>query len=78
MTPLKTIAACLLATLPLFHCAGKPKFDPTQNDLYGELQSKKRKLNEMGVAAEVAIGESGNLQTGLWTGRRRDSGNGWN
>jgi hypothetical protein len=65
MTHLKTIAACLLAALPLLHCTSKPKFEPAKNDLYGELQSKKRKLNEKGVAAEVAIGESRTLQTGI-------------
>jgi hypothetical protein len=66
MNGLKTIAACLLATLPLLNCShNKPKFEPAKNDLFGELQGKKRKLNEKGVIAEVAIGESRNLQTGI-------------
>ena len=65
MNRLKTLSACLVAALPLLHCSQKPKFETTKNDLYGELQNKKRKLNEKGVVAEVAIAESRNLQTGI-------------
>lgn len=64
MRHLKAAAACLLA-LPLLHCAGKAKFEPAKVDLFAELQGKQRKLNEKGVAAEVAIGESRDLQTGI-------------
>ncbi|MDB5103664.1 MAG: putative lipoprotein [Fibrobacteres bacterium] len=62
-----TLAACLmaLAALSLIECSHKPKYEAAKNDLYGELQSKKKKLNGKGVAAEVAIGESKNLQTGI-------------
>lgn len=65
MNRLKTLSACLVAALPLMHCSQKPKFEATKNDLYGELQAKKRKLNEKGVVAEVAIAESRALQTGI-------------
>ncbi len=65
MKNLKTLALCLAAALPLLNCSHKPKFEPTKNDLYGELQKKKMKLNEKGLIAEVAIGESKNLQTGI-------------
>jgi hypothetical protein len=66
-TEMKTprlLLACL-AALPLLHCSHKPRFEPAKNDLYGELQKKKLKLNEKGVVAEVAIGESQNLQAGI-------------
>ncbi len=62
---IKHIAVILVVTLPLTHCSNKPKFDPVKNDRYGELQAKKQKLNEKGILAEVAIGESKNLQTGI-------------
>ncbi|MDB5048265.1 MAG: putative lipoprotein [Fibrobacteres bacterium] len=65
MNGLKTITAAVLAALALLNCSHKPKFEPAKNDLFGELQGKKRKLNEKGVAAEVAIGESRNLQAGI-------------
>jgi hypothetical protein len=65
MNRLKTLSACLVAALPLLHCSHKPKFETAKNDLYGELQNKKRKLNEKGVVAEVAIAESRSLQTGI-------------
>jgi hypothetical protein len=61
----KTLAVCLLAALALIHCSKKPKFAPAKNDLYGDLQKKKQKLNGKGVAAEVAIGEAKTLQTGI-------------
>jgi hypothetical protein len=65
MKGIKTLAACMVAALPLLHCSHKPKFEAAKNDLYGELQKKKQKLNGKGVPAEVAIAESRNLQTGI-------------
>ncbi len=71
MKGFKPLAACFMtvmaamAALPLMNCSHKPKFEPAKNDLYGELQKKKQKLNEKGVVAEVAIGESKSLQTGI-------------
>jgi hypothetical protein len=65
MQKLKTIAICLVATLPLFNCAHKPKFEKVKNDVFAELQAKKKKLNDKGVIAEVAIAESRSLQTGI-------------
>jgi hypothetical protein len=47
------------------NCARKPEFEPAKNDILGELQGKKRKLNDKGVLAEVAIAESRNLQTAI-------------
>jgi hypothetical protein len=65
MRPLKTLALCLVGTLPFIHCSNKPKFEQVKNDIFGELQKKKIKLAEKGILAEVAIGESRNLQTGI-------------
>lgn len=65
MDRLKTLSLCLAAALPLLHCSQKPKFAAAGNDAYGELQIKKRKLNEKGVVAEVAIAESRALQTAI-------------
>lgn len=64
MRRIQTLAACLLAVLAV-NCARKPKFEPAKNDLLGELEGKKRKLNGKGVLAEVAIAESRNLQTAI-------------
>jgi hypothetical protein len=60
-----TVAIYFLATLCLLNCSHKPKFQPVKNDIFGELQNKKKKLAEKGILAEVAIGESRNLQTGI-------------
>ena len=65
MKPIKTLILLLAATLPLLHCSHKPKFEPVKNNVYEELQAKKRKLGEKGVLAEVAISDSRNLQTGI-------------
>lgn len=64
MRRLTTLAACLLAMLAV-NCARKPKFEPAKNDILGELQGRKKKLNDKGVLAEVAIAESRNLQTAI-------------
>jgi hypothetical protein len=58
-------AALLLLALPLLHCSHKPEFEPARNDILGELQKKRKKLNEKGVIAEVALAESRDLQTGM-------------
>jgi len=65
MHNLKSLAACLAMALPLLNCAPKPKFVPAKNDMLGELQAKKKKLNDKGVLAEVALAESKNLQTAI-------------
>lgn len=62
---LKTLAACLIAALPILNCSHKLKFEAAGNDILGDLQERKRKLNDKGVAAEVGIGESRNLQTAV-------------
>jgi hypothetical protein len=61
----KILAACIIAVLPLMNCSKKPKFESVKNDIFGELQKKKAKLGEKGILAEVAIGESRSLQTGI-------------
>ncbi len=60
-----TLVVSLLSALPLLNCSHKPKFQPVKNDIFGELQTKKKKLGEKGILAEVAIGESRNLQAGI-------------
>jgi hypothetical protein len=61
----KPAVAVLLLALPILNCSRKPKFEPARNDILAELQKKKRKLNEKGVIAEVALAESRDLQTGI-------------
>lgn len=61
----KLAAAALLLALPILNCSQKPKFEPARNDILAELQKKKRKLNEKGMIAEVALAESRHLQTGI-------------
>ena len=63
--PVKKIAVGLLLALPLLHCSHQPKFEPARNDILAKLQGKKQKLNAKGVLAEVALGESQNLQTAI-------------
>lgn len=58
-------AAFLLLSLPILHCSHKPEFEPARNDILAELQKKRKKLNEKGVIAEVALAESRDLQTGM-------------
>lgn len=58
-------AALLLLALPILNCSQKPKFEPARNDILGELQEKKKKLNGKGIIAEVALAESRDLQTGM-------------
>jgi hypothetical protein len=53
------------SALALVACSHKPKFESAKVDRYAELQAKQRKLGEKGVLAEVAIGESRDLQTGI-------------
>ncbi len=65
MRKLKSIAAGLILPLALLNCSHKPKFQPAKDDLLGKMQDKKRKLNEKGILAEVALGESRNLQTAI-------------
>jgi hypothetical protein len=68
MKTLKTLAACfagLVMSLPFVHCAKKPKFEEARIDLLEKMQARKKKLNDKGVLAEVAIGESRNLQTAI-------------
>lgn len=67
MRRLRTLAACLLMALPVIHCScsHQPKFEPAKNDILGKLQAKKKKLNDKGVLAEVAIADSRNLQTAI-------------
>ncbi len=65
MAPWKTLTASLLLTLPLLNCSSKPKFTPAHDDLLGRMQAKKQKLNDKGILAEVALGESKNLQTAI-------------
>jgi hypothetical protein len=65
MKKAKTLAAALMLALPLVNCSQKPKFQPAKNDILGELQGRKQKLNEKGTLAEVGIGESKNLQTAI-------------
>lgn len=62
---MKMIAAGLMLALPIFNCSHKPKFEPAKNDLLAKMQGRKQKLNEKGVLAEVALGESRNLQTAI-------------
>ena len=59
------ITTGLLAALAVLNCSQKPKFPPVKNDVFGELQTKQKKLAEKGILAEVAIAESKNLQTGI-------------
>jgi hypothetical protein len=49
----------------LLDCSHKPKFEAAKIDRFAELQAKKKKLNEKGILAEVAIGESRDLQAGI-------------
>lgn len=65
MKDMMKIAACLALALPLLNCSHKPKFQPAKNDILGEEQSRKKKLNEKGTLAEIGIGESKNLQTAI-------------
>jgi hypothetical protein len=65
MKTLKTLAACLAMALPLLHCAKKPKFEEARIDMLEKMQARKKKLNDKGVLAEVAIGESRSLQTAI-------------
>lgn len=64
MRRLTHLAACVLA-LAAVNCSHKPDFEPARNDILGGLQGKKRKLNDKGVLAEVAIAESRDLQTAI-------------
>lgn len=61
----KLAAAAALLALPFLHCTQQPKFEPAKNDILAELQKKKKKLNDKGVIAEVALAESRHLQTGI-------------
>lgn len=65
MKTLKTLALCTLMALPVLNCAKKPMFEPAKSNLLEKMQAKKKKLNDKGVLAEVALGESKNLQTAI-------------
>lgn len=64
MRRIQTLAACLLAVLAV-NCARKPEFKPAKDDLLAGLQGRKKKLNDKGVLAEVAVAESRDLQVAI-------------
>lgn len=65
MRSLKMMAAGLLLALPLVNCSHKPKFEPAKDNLLEKMQARKKKLNDKGMLAEVALGESPDLQTAM-------------
>ncbi len=62
---LQPVALLLVASMTLFHCSSKPKFDPVKNDIYGDMQNRKKKLADKKIISEIGIGESLKFQIGI-------------
>jgi len=62
----KLIILAGLFSLVFWNCSGnKPKFKAASNNHLEKLQKKKNKFNKKGILAEIAIGESTNLQVAI-------------
>jgi len=65
MFNIKSIIISVTAGLLFFSCASKQKFEPVKNNYMKKLQAKKKKYNKKGIPAEIALGESLDLQTAI-------------